>query len=99
MRYITKSIRYDLYTALVEWCGEDRFNHCLEKALRELCGFCVDYAKWKLDIESKLAAGDEKMKMKLIAEELKRLANEYEIVVKEYKDLVRELKERVKKIG
>ena len=90
--------------ALMEWCGDDRFNYrfnyCLEKALRKLCDFCVDYAKWKLDIESKLmAAGDEKMKMKLIAEELKRLANEYEIVVKEYKDLVRELKEKVRKIG
>ncbi|MCC6057892.1 MAG: hypothetical protein LM568_03130, partial [Desulfurococcaceae archaeon] len=84
MRYITKSIRYDLYITLIEWCGENKFNYCLEKALRKLCDFCVDYAKWKLDIESKLmAAGDEKMKMKLIAEELKRLANEYEIVVKE----------------
>jgi 23S rRNA C2498 (ribose-2'-O)-methylase RlmM len=97
MRYITKSIRYNLYIALVEWCKEDKgFNYCLEKALKMLCDWCIDYAKWRLSIESKLMAGTNEERIKVVSEEMKKLVNEYEKLVKEYEKMVKEFKDKVK---
>ena len=85
--------------ALMEWCKEDRgFNYCLEKALRELCDWCIDYIKWKVSVESKLMAStSDEEKLKVIAEEMKKLANEYEKIVNEYREFVKEFKDRVEK--
>jgi hypothetical protein len=34
--YVQRRIRRDLYEKLVEWCGEESINFCLEKALKVL---------------------------------------------------------------
>ena len=100
-RYVSKNIKHELYIALMLWCKEENasFNYCLEKAISQLCKWCIDFAKWKVGVEAKLAmARDSEERNRIIAEEYRRVADEFERVVEEYEKLVKETKKRAEKV-
>jgi hypothetical protein len=98
-KYITKSIRYDVYSALLRYCSSKSitsFNECLEYVVRELCNECLEHVRWEIEFHRKLSlAKDDDEKAEIIYNEIMSIVEKYKKSIDEYKELVSDMKKRV----